>query len=65
MSGCEDGTSGMNPIGLYGSFPFLAGLDMHLDAKKAEPIVVKLNDRELRVPRLGSDTHGVTVVVFD
>jgi len=60
----EDGSSSYEPNELFASFPFLAGLDMVLDAK-AETIPIQLNDRILNVPALPSDSDGVTVVVFD
>ena len=60
----DDGESSLEPNELFASFPFLAGMDMAIDAN-AGVIPIKLNDRVLNVPALPSDSDGVTVVVFD
>ena len=59
-NGQSDGT----PVGLFQSFPFLSGVDHFFAPQGTQPIVVRLNGQEVRVPHQPSKTAGPVVVVF-
>lgn len=60
-----DNTSEVTPVGLFGQFPFLNGVDMFFATTPAQTISLQFNGRMLNVPNLKSGTDGVIVAVFD
>jgi hypothetical protein len=60
-----DNTSEVTPVGLFGQFPFLNGVDMYFATTPAQTISLQFNGRTLNVPNLKSGTDGVIVAVFD
>ncbi len=60
-NGQTDGT----PVGLFGNFPFLSGVDMFFPTIEPESISLTMNGRTLKVRNWPSETEGITVAVFD
>jgi len=60
-----DNTTELNAVGLFGSFPFLNGVDMYFPTATQQTINLQFNGRTLNVPNLKSATDGVIVAVFD
>ena len=52
-------------IAAFGSFPFLAGLDMFVPADTEASIEVVYNGRTVRARNWPSETEGASVIVFD
>jgi hypothetical protein len=59
-----DGQTELTPVGLFGTFPFLNGVDMFFPTNPTGTIPLKLNDRVLNVRNVKS-SEGVVVGVFD
>ena len=60
-----DYNTSLSSVGLFGSFPFLNGIDMFFDTAEPTTISIEMNGRTLNVPNWKSETEGITVVVFD
>lgn len=60
-NGETDGT----PVGLFGNFPFLSGVDMFFPTVEPESITLTMNGSTLKVRNWPSETEGITVAVFD
>jgi len=60
----SNGTSDETPIPIFGSIPFLNGMDLFLPATD-DTITVQFNGRQLNVPPWPSATQGVIITVFD
>jgi hypothetical protein len=60
-----DNTTEVTPVGLFGQFPFLNGVDMFFATTPPHTISLQFNGRTLNVPNLKSATDGVIVAVFD
>lgn len=60
-----DGNTELTSAGLFGSFPFLSGVDVFFQTAQPESISLNFNQRTLHVPNWRSQSDGVTVVVFD
>lgn len=60
-----DNQTELTSAGLFGSFPFLSGVDVFFPTVQQETITLTFNQRALHVPNWRSQTDGVTVVVFD
>ncbi len=56
--------SDLTPVGMFGSFPFLSGVDVFLNPDDGAPLVVQFNERRQVVRKIRS-SEGVQVVVFD
>jgi len=63
----EDGDqmTGGGPVGLFGSFPFLNGVDMYFPTIEPATINIKFNGRELNLRNWASASEGVIVAVLD
>jgi pimeloyl-ACP methyl ester carboxylesterase len=59
-----DSQTELSPVGLFGSFPFLNGVDMYFPTAPPGSIPLTLNNRTLHVRNLPS-SQGVVVGVFD
>jgi pimeloyl-ACP methyl ester carboxylesterase len=60
-NGVTDGT----PVGLFESFPFLAGIDFAPGVDASVPSVATFNGRSLWLPRRSSVNDGVGIAVFE
>lgn len=60
-----DGQTNGTPVGLFGSFPFLSGVDMFFPTTQPESIPVSFNGRVMNVRNWPSQSEGITVVVFE
>ncbi|GIV34903.1 MAG: hypothetical protein KatS3mg031_2438 [Chitinophagales bacterium] len=58
-------TSGNSLGGLFGSFPFLAGVDVYLPANPPATIPLNFNGRQLHVRNWRSASEGLVVPVFN
>jgi len=56
--------SELAPVGMFGRFPFLMGVDMFLNPKKSKPMTFLFNGRKLVVRKIPA-SEGIQVVVFD
>jgi pimeloyl-ACP methyl ester carboxylesterase len=59
-----DGLTELSPVGLFGNFPFLNGVDYFFPTAVPSTISIRLNQRTLRLPNRKS-SDGVMVAVFD
>lgn len=59
-----DNNTELSPVGLFGSFPFLNGVDMYFPTATPATIPLQLNGRSLNVRNVKS-SQGVVVGVFD
>jgi hypothetical protein len=59
-----DNNTELTPVGLFGSFAFLNGIDYCFPAATPTTINIKMNDRSLNIPNRKS-SDGVMVAVFD
>jgi dienelactone hydrolase len=59
-----DSQTELTPVGLFGTFPFLNGVDMFFPTNPTGTIPLKLNNRVLNVRNVKS-SEGVVVGVFD
>ncbi|MEQ1744825.1 MAG: alpha/beta fold hydrolase [Saprospiraceae bacterium] len=62
--GNSNNKSELLPIGIFGRFPFLAGLDVFINPKKRKPMQVFFNGRRQVVRKIPA-SEGIQVVVFD
>lgn len=60
-----DNTTEVTPVGLFGQFPFLNGVDMYFPTSPQQTINLQFNGRTLNVPNLQSASDGIIVAVFD
>lgn len=56
--------SDLTPVGVFGGFPFLSGVDVFLNPDDSAPLVVQFNGRRQVVRKIRS-SEGVQVVVFE
>jgi len=56
--------SDLTPIGMFGRFPFMAGVDIFFNPKKSKPVTLLFNGRRQVVRKIPS-SEGIQVVVFD
>lgn len=56
--------SELAPVGMFGRFPFLMGVDIFLNPKKSKPMTFLFNGRKLVVRKIPA-SEGIQVVVFD
>jgi pimeloyl-ACP methyl ester carboxylesterase len=59
-----DGTTELTPVGLFGNFPFLNGVDMFFPTTQPATIPLTLNSRTLNVRNIPAN-EGIVVGVFD
>lgn len=59
-----DGQTELTPVGLFGNFPFLNGVDYFFPTAQPSTIAIRLNHRTLHLPNRKS-SEGVLVAVFD
>jgi pimeloyl-ACP methyl ester carboxylesterase len=59
-----DNTTELTPVGLFGNFPFLNGVDYHFQTATPATIQVKMNKRQINLPNRKS-SEGILVAVFD
>jgi dienelactone hydrolase len=59
-----DGMTELNPVGLFGTFSFLNGVDMFFPTATPAAIPLQLNGRVLNVRNIKS-SEGIVVAVFD
>ena len=59
-----DGQTELTPVGTFGSFPFMNGVDMFFPTATPASIPLMLNNRTLQVRNIPS-AQGVVVGVFD
>jgi pimeloyl-ACP methyl ester carboxylesterase len=59
-----DGQTSLNPVGLFGTFSFLNGVDMFFQTQTPAPITIQFNERRLNVRNIQS-SNGIVVGVFD
>jgi len=62
--GNKNKKSELAPIGLFGRFPFLTGVDFFINPKKSKPITLLFNGRRQVIRKIPS-SEGIQVVVFD
>lgn len=62
--GNNNATTDLTAVGLFGTFPFLAGVDCFFNPTSTTPATFQLNGRTLNVPKIPSN-QGIEVVVFD
>jgi len=62
--GNKNQKSELVPIGMFGRFPFLMGMDMFLNARKSKPMTFLFNGRKQVVRKIPS-SEGIQVIVFD
>lgn len=62
--GNKNKKSDLAPIGMFGRFPFLIGVDFFIDPKKSKPMTLLFNGRRQVIRKLPS-SEGIQVVVFD
>lgn len=60
-----DYTTEETSLGLFGSFPFLNGVDVFFPTDPPASIHLEMNGHELSIPNWQSGTDGAAVVVFD
>lgn len=60
-----DSTTELIPVGSFGGFPFLAGVDMFFPTEPAGSINLQYNGRSLNVKNWKSATDGIIVAVFN
>lgn len=54
----------LTPVGLFGNFSFLAGVDVYIPTAPPAPVTLQLNRRRLHVRNIPS-SQGIVVGVFD
>lgn len=59
-----DNQTELTPVGLFGTFPFLNGVDMYFPTATPSTIPVVFNNRQLNVRNIKS-SQGIVVSVFD
>jgi pimeloyl-ACP methyl ester carboxylesterase len=59
-----DGQTALSPVGLFGGFSFLNGVDMFFPTAVSQPVRLVFNGRQLNVRKVPSN-EGVVVAVFD
>ncbi|HRI61930.1 MAG TPA: alpha/beta fold hydrolase, partial [Saprospiraceae bacterium] len=59
-----DSQTELTPVGIFGTFPFLNGVDMYFPTNAPGTIPIAFNDRQLNVRNIKS-SEGVVVAVFD
>lgn len=59
-----DSKTELIPVGLFGTFSFLSGVDLFVSPNPPRPIHVILNNRKLNIRNLASD-KGIVIAVFD
>ncbi|MFN0015111.1 MAG: alpha/beta fold hydrolase [Saprospiraceae bacterium] len=64
FDGNNNKKSDLQPLGLFGRFPFLTGLDMFFNPSKRKPIQVVFNGRRQVIRKIPS-SEGIQIVVFD
>lgn len=62
--GNNNGATELTPVGLFGTFSFLNGVDMHFPTTPPGSIPIQLNQRLLNVRNIPSN-QGIVVAVFD
>ncbi len=62
--GNNNNQSDLTAVGFFGSFPFLAGIDLFVSPTAAAPVKFQLNGRTLNLRPIPSN-EGIEVVVFD
>jgi pimeloyl-ACP methyl ester carboxylesterase len=62
--GNNNSVSDQTPVGLFGSFTFLSGVDVWYQPSTSAPTVFRLNSRTQRIRKIPSN-EGIEVVVFD
>jgi len=56
--------SDLTPVGMFGKFPFLSGVDVFIDPDDTAPLDIQLNGRRQVVRKIRS-SEGVQVVIFE
>ncbi len=59
-----DSKTELIPVGLFGTFSFLSGVDLFVSPNPARPISVLFNKRKLNIRNIASD-KGLVIAVFD
>ncbi len=59
-----DGVTELTPVGTFGNFPFMNGVDIFFPTVTTSPIPLVLNNRQLNLRNIKS-SQGVVVGVFD
>jgi hypothetical protein len=59
-----DGVTELTPVGAFGGFAFLNGVDMYFPTATPGTIPLQLNNRPLNLRNIAS-TQGIVVGVFD
>jgi hypothetical protein len=62
--GNSNNVTDFTPVGLFGGFTFLSGIDVFYNPTTAEPVSFQLNGRRLNMRKIPSNS-GIEVVVFD
>jgi hypothetical protein len=62
--GNDNQQSDLTPVGIFGKFPFLSGVDVFLNPDDPAPLEVRLNGKKQMVRKIRS-SEGVQVVVFE
>lgn len=60
-----DSTTELNPVGTFGNFPFLNGIDFFMPTTPEGSITLQYNGRTMHVKNWRSATDGLIVPVFD
>lgn len=63
--GNTNGQTDANAVGLFGNFPFLAGVDVFFPTDQPESIELTFAGRSLKVRNWPSASEGVTIAIFD
>jgi len=63
--GNNDGQTNGTPVGLFGTFPFLSGIDVFFPTVQPESIELTFAGRTMRVRNWPSATEGITIAVFE
>lgn len=63
--GNNDGETNGTPVGTFGQFPFLSGVDVFFPTVQPESIELTFAGRTMRVRNWPSATEGITIAVFE
>ncbi len=60
-----DGQTSGSPVGLFGSFPFLSGVDVFFPTTEPQTIEMTFAGRAIRMRNWPSASEGITIAVFN
>jgi hypothetical protein len=65
FDGNENQQTDFETVGLFGTAPFLAGVDMYFQTTTSENIECNFNGKKLFLKNRKSETEGISIAVFD